>query len=79
MDEKLDKAIDLLQVAIMELEILKKVDDIDRARAEEIADRISKYLIYSADLIREGGRNDNFRAPQAVVKSKLPEDIVGHK
>jgi hypothetical protein len=51
-DQKLDKAIDLLQVAIIEVEMLKKYDELDKFTTYDIVDKISKNILDCADLIR---------------------------
>ena len=52
-DQKIDRAIDLLQVAIIQVEILKS-EEMDKFTTSEIADEISKNIMECADLIRDG-------------------------
>ena len=52
-DQRIDKAIDLLQIAIFQIELLKKSDELDKFTTYEIVDKISKNIIDCADLIRD--------------------------
>jgi hypothetical protein len=52
-DSKIDRAIDLLQVAIIELDMLQNMRQPDEERVSEAAERITKYVLDSADQIRQ--------------------------
>lgn len=54
-DQRIDKAIDLLQVAIFQVELLKKTDELDKFATFDIVDKVSKNILECADLIRESG------------------------
>ena len=51
-DADLEKAIDLLQVAMLDLEQLKPLKGADRFKTRRTIDKISQQMINCADLIR---------------------------
>jgi hypothetical protein len=63
----LDRAIDYLQVAILDLESLQKPENLGRFETYGLVDKISKRLVDCADLIREGGSEDTFAASHFLI------------